>query len=468
MKHNQITNSQHSPVEEEIGSRGSLAAGHPSLPTLPVLAAPSHGGRGKNTIRMELVTVACLRLHGDCFAFGSSFLAPDSQDEFRALAKLRRAHPGAPLSIFGHADPVGDDATNKALSGHRAESVLAVLLHDPARWEKRYVASGPNEGWGSGSIQTMLATLGYQPTPSPASPQAAAKAAIEQFQRRNDLVVDGLAGPRTRDKLFLEYMTFLSPEQAQKADFLGAGRDSAGKCDAQGCGEFNPVMTFGKDELQELQKPENKALRDRENSVNRRVVVLLFRPGVEIPPDKWPCPRTSEGAGGCRKRFWSDADSRRAATDARRTFGGTKNTFACRFYQRLVNDSPCELRDGKAKLLDRMTISFVLANANQVSTEYPKYLLRSTDGAYQRELTPQNDLVSSDQYLQVRFENLLPGKRYTLLREDSPSITEIVFDDVPFDAIVDQERESNSSLTDHAYALAGLTVSDSFAFDWTA
>jgi hypothetical protein len=115
-----------------------------------------------------------------------------------------------------------------------------------------------------------------------------------------------------------------------------------------------------------------------------------------------------------------------------------------------------------------MTISFVLASASQASAEYPKFLLSSTDGGYSKELSPKNDLVPGDQYLQLRFEHLLPGRQYKLRREDSPSIAETVFDDIPFELIVDQERDSNSSLEDHDFALAELSLSESFSFDWTA
>lgn len=459
MNDNQKSGSDQLAAEEEVGSKGSLAATHAAWAVLPAHVAPALAGRGKNTLRMELLPVACLRIHGDCFAFGSSFILPESQKEFHALARLRTAHPAAPLSIFGHADPVGGDATNKRLSGHRAESVYAVLLQDPSRWEKLYVSSGQSEGWGTNAIQTMLGALGYA---------GATKAAIEEFQRRNSLTVDGSAGPRTRDKLFRAYMNFLSPSKLETSDFLAGGKDSGAKGDVQGCGEFNPVMIFGQAELEELEKRENKERRDSENGVNRRVVILLFRPGTVIPPEKWPCPRTTDGDGDCRKRFWSDSSARRNATEERRTFGKSRDTFSCRFYQRLVNDSPCELRDGKARLTDRMTISFVLASASQASAEFPKFLLSSTDGGYSKELSPKNDLVPGDQYLQLRFEHLLPGRQYKLRREDSPSIAETVFDDIPFELIVDQERDSNSSLEDHDFALAELSLSESFSFDWTA
>ena len=105
---------------------GRSSASHPASETFPILVAPTTG-KEKNKIRMELIPVACWKLNDVRFAFASSFVLPDSRPEFVELSDLRKKHPGAPLSVFGHADPVGDDIFNKALSGHRAESIYAVL-----------------------------------------------------------------------------------------------------------------------------------------------------------------------------------------------------------------------------------------------------------------------------------------------------------------------------------------------------
>ncbi|MFL6393019.1 MAG: hypothetical protein ACJ71E_13345, partial [Nitrososphaeraceae archaeon] len=80
----------------------------------------------------------------------------------------------------------------------------------------------------------------------------------------------------------------------------------------------------------------------------RRVMILLFRPGTEIDPTRWPCPTVKEGTAGCRARFFSDGDTRRQNTGTEREFSRTKDTFGCRFYDRISNTSPCEslLRPG--------------------------------------------------------------------------------------------------------------------------
>jgi hypothetical protein len=132
----------------------------------------------------------------------------------------------------------------------------------------------------------------------------------------------------------------LFPNKLEKTDFLGKGQDLEGKADFQGCSEFNPILLFSKQEKQQLEQ--NHVKRNQENAPNRRVVVFLFRPGIELDPQKWPCPRASEGSAGCRKRFFTDGEQKRSNGDARRTFDEDGDTFACRFYQRLSDRSPCE------------------------------------------------------------------------------------------------------------------------------
>ncbi len=330
------------PLPNPDSTPGGVAGQHPALDIFPIFAATSVSGKEVNKIRMELIPVACWKLNDVRFLFGSSFLLPQTRGEFIELLQLRKQHPGAPLSVFGHTDPVSDDAFNKQLSGHRAESVYAVLVRDTAMWEKLFNTGGSAEGWGIGSTQRMLAALGFDPGPPTGSSNPSTTAAIRDFQTKNGLTVDGQAGPKTRAALFLAYMTFLCPDKFEKSEFLARGVDPKGKGDYQGCGEFNPTMRFSVSEEKEFGKAANKADRNEENGVNRRVMVLLFRPGTIVRPAKWPCPRTSEGVADCRKRFFSDGEARRTPQALRREFKDTKDTFACRFYHRLVVASPCE------------------------------------------------------------------------------------------------------------------------------
>lgn len=299
---------------------GGVAFTHEASEALPVFAAPSTKGE-KNTIRTALIPVACWRVNDVRFEFGSSFLLPDVTDEFTALAELSKSHPGSPMSIFGHADPVGDETFNKTLSGRRSEAVYGVLTRDVDRWEKLYsTGAATGDNWGQPAISVMENSTGKSAG----------------------------TGSEGRKALFKAYMDFLCKDSAgapfvvPKAGFLGKGTDAGGKADFQGCSEFNPVLVFSASEQAEFNKPENQAARNEENGKNRRVVVYLFRPDAKVANDKWPCPRTSEGISGCQKRMWSDATKRRSNQAARREFPNTKDTFGCRFYHRLAVSSPCE------------------------------------------------------------------------------------------------------------------------------
>ncbi|MFN0101338.1 MAG: peptidoglycan-binding protein [Bryobacteraceae bacterium] len=323
---------------EDINEVGGIAADLPVDNPLALFLSPTNDGKGRNSIRARLIPVGCWRLDDVRFAFGSSFLLPNTKKEFGELDALIKKHPKAPLTIFGHADPVGNDDFNKRLSGERAETVYALLIRDTARWEKLYKSGGSDSGWGIGSVQQMLAALGHDPGPVTGSDNAKTKAAVTEFQKKSPgLSVDGAAGPATRAKLFNAYMDFLCPVTLAKTDFLGKGQDPGGKADYQGCSEFNPAQLLTASENQNLPKSD----RDRENGVNRRVMLLLFAPGTQ-PPAKWPCPRATDGVAGCKKRLWSDGEKRRTPGPARRKFSETQDTFACRFYHRLSVSSPCE------------------------------------------------------------------------------------------------------------------------------
>lgn len=324
-------------VEDE--NTAGVTADHPARDPFPFLVAPSADGRVKNTLRIGLIPIGCWRLDDVRFGFGSTFLLPATKREFQELDELLKKHPKAPATVFGHADPVGDDAFNKQLSGERAEAVYALLIRDTARWEKLYKVDRGSGSWGIQSIQHMLIALGHPPAGGANGiNDARTKVAVTEFQKKTPgLTVDGDAGPATREKLFKAYMDFLCPAKLTKTDFLGQGLDDGGKGDYQGCSEFNPAMVFSKEESQKLAKPD----RDRENGVNRRVLILLFAPGTP-PTAAWPCPRVAEGVAACKKRMWSDGEIRRNPQGARRKFADTQDTFACRFYHRLSIDSPCE------------------------------------------------------------------------------------------------------------------------------
>lgn len=319
---------------------GGKASSHPEPEFFEIFAAPSTG-KEKNTIRQELAPVACWRLDDVRFDFDSAFVVPEAKPEFGELAGLHATHKGSPYTIFGHADPVGDDTYNKMLSGRRARAIYGILLRDTAIWEKLFTDSnGTADQWGLRQTQKMLTAVGFPTGTDSGTATAQSTQAIKDFQNSKGLTPDGSAGKNTREKLFEAYFVFLGGPILTKADFLARGAHPDGKGDLQGCSEFNPVMMFSASENASLQS--NKPERNKQNSINRRVLILLFRPGTVVPAAKWPCPTWKEGIAGCQKRFFANAATRRQFQAKRRTVEEDKDTFACRFYERILNKSPCD------------------------------------------------------------------------------------------------------------------------------
>jgi hypothetical protein len=327
----------------------SVSGPHPVSTTAAMYVAPTTTTKF-NRLRFPLVPIACWRMNHALFDFDSSFVLPTAQPDFRKLAALVEGSPTAPLSVFGHADPVGDDGYNKTLSGRRARAVEALLRRDTGAWEDLYRSPMPGDKWGTRSTQRMLATvtapsdgLPYFKGPPTGVSDGATQSAVRAFQKDNGLTPDGDAGPATRKALFAAYMDGLAGDLVLTPDrFLGGGADPQGKGAVQGCGEFNPVLLLSTSESAELEKSPDKSERNKRNAPNRRVMVLLFRPGTNVAPDDWPCPRWNESAGGCHAHFWPDREQRRKPTGDERVYRVDHHTMACRFYDRLVRISPCE------------------------------------------------------------------------------------------------------------------------------
>lgn len=307
-------------LEEILDDLEAFAGTHKVIPNSDLAVAPTTE-KEKNTIRLRLISVACWRLNDARFLFDSSFIGPAAKQEIKLLAELIKDHPKCPASIFGHADSTGTDDYNKKLSGRRAMAIYGLLTRKTDLWEHLHKEPLGNDKWDDRILDIMRTAV------STGAP---------------DKSLSGAA-------LFSKYMDFLCTDDDTKevfkmesADFLGEGADAKGKAAYQGCSDFNLVKILSKDQLDEFKKPENKSARDNENAVNRRVVVYLFEPGTKVDPGKWPCPHAMDGPEGCHKRFWSDANDRRANADAIRIYEEDLRTFACRFYDRLANSSPCE------------------------------------------------------------------------------------------------------------------------------
>jgi hypothetical protein len=298
-----------------------------------------HVARGSmNTIRDPVLpVVACWKIEGISFGFGDAFVKPDARMAFRQLEQLLERFPNTLLSLFGHADPVGSDVSNKKVSEDRARAIYAVLVRDYEAW---------GDILGVRELQSSLVECGTDPGH-----------------------VDGIMGPRTRGAV-QSYMHELCGELVlAKNDFLASG-----ECAYQGCSEFNPLKVFSKDMETMFAENDTASARDIENLPNRRVVGFLFEKKDDVEPERWPCPSAADGIGGCQKQFWANADVRRKPgaelrqrthsvvgldsedqaeissgisfvtfEDSDPDYQSAKDTFGCRFYEKLAGNSPCEV-----------------------------------------------------------------------------------------------------------------------------
>jgi OmpA family/Putative peptidoglycan binding domain len=338
-----MTDKQGSPIisHSETGVTGEHSRAEESA----FLVAASTSKKNKNTIRLPIMPVACWKVEEICFDFDRAFVKKGAKDAFQRFADLRKKHPNAPISIFGHADPVSNDRYNKKLSENRAKAVYGVLTRKAETWQQ--ICDDKED---VKYLQNKLTSIGHDPGP-----------------------IDGIIGRKTKAAI-TSYMNELCGDfKLKNSDFLGEG-----KCAYQGCSEFNPLRMFSKKMNEAFKNKDRKAERDLENEPNRRVIAFLFRPGTKMDSSKWPCPLAAEGITGCKKQFWSDAKKRRAFQEQAREYNALKlhqptdvpfelgtddffsfeiedddaetaetykisnDTFACRFYESLARHSPCE------------------------------------------------------------------------------------------------------------------------------
>ena len=327
-------------------SEGGVLGKHPNPAATRYLVAPSTADEF-NKIGLPLVPIFCWKVEDIRFAFDSSFvsIAPDPssdptsdplsrpdaggdiREELRILADFVNSSPGCPPSVFGHADPVGPavdpDGYNKALSGRRATSIYSLLIANTSLSKAVSLWNGiaATEHWGADQ-----------------------KGMMQQ--------VTGLPDGTSMSSLIQAYLPLLCPKDLNLApkDFLAQGANASGKGDYQGCSSFNPLLIFSQDNADKFAPGANNQdhqvylARNLANAPNRRVMVLLFRKGTRVDPAKWPCPPATGDKAGCIKRFWKDGQDRRGnrLPSRDRRFDDANDTFACRFYQRLLVDSPCD------------------------------------------------------------------------------------------------------------------------------
>src|SRR5262249_54417449 len=220
-----------------------------------------------------------------------------------------------PVSIFGHADPVGDDLFNKHLSGRRAQAMYGLLTRKTKLWDDLFLHPLGDDNWKWKAIQHMLTTLSLYSGPIHGNLDDPTRKAISDF---DDLPENSAAKGdkepfnKTRPLLYLAYMNRICVDGKGNAfqlnpvdDFLAHEADEKlGRGDYQGCSEFNPTKVFSIEQDAAFKKNPDHTERNKENLPNRRVVIYLFPPGRSVDLAKWPCPAAKQGIQPCKDQFF--------------------------------------------------------------------------------------------------------------------------------------------------------------------
>ncbi len=152
---------------------------------------------------------------------------------------------------MGHTDTIADEQYNLDLSVERAEAVKAYLRDDIAAWEAWFADDKPKQKrWGSIDVHHMISAL-------PCEQSVGGFQKFSNETRGTALVVDGIAGPKTRHELIAAYM-----------ELEGTTLPASIEAVVHGCGKFFPEDETG------------EGVADAEN---RRVEVFCFHDKI-VPP----------------------------------------------------------------------------------------------------------------------------------------------------------------------------------------
>jgi hypothetical protein len=125
--------------------------------------------------------------------------------------------------------------------------------------------------------------------------------------------------------------------------------------------------------------------------------MYFFPKDTQVDSSVWPCPKVKDPNDACKQAFWPDGDLRRQNTDSLRLYRDTRDTMACRFYDRFARRSPCEKHN-----------PFPFQVAIVAMQDAPRQPLAST--AYQLTLRTGEVIGgTTDQAGQLQYQYTLPG-----------------------------------------------------------
>jgi outer membrane protein OmpA-like peptidoglycan-associated protein len=197
-------------------------------------------------------SVARVRLIGPYFDTNKAFVLPAVRRALPSVVFIQKELNAKRMLVVGHTDTTGRSSYNDQLSLDRAQAIKDFLLRDVSAWYKWY---GPGmaaeKRWGSKEDLAMIDAL-----PDGAE-RGGTETPIRWFQRTRGLVVDGVAGEKTRRALIAEYMN-LDEKLLEESELV-----------VHGCGESFP----------------DKATEDdTEEPDNRRIEIFFFDTDLGILP----------------------------------------------------------------------------------------------------------------------------------------------------------------------------------------
>jgi len=343
----------------------------------------------KHALVVSVPQVTCVRLFGALFPLGKTFVLPPVLEGIRIARSLYDAMPEATLLAVGHTDTTGDPDQNVSLSLERAKAMIAFLQDDVDAWLAYYDdAVGGSTQWGREEDLAMLSALPYGQPPyyGEHHTEHAFEAAVRRFQDSYGLQVDGKPGSETRRALVTAYM-------AADETSLPEGVTAV----AHGCGES----------FLEVETPD-----DTLEPQNRRVDVFLFREAID------PQPRgDTSGADDPSYRTW------REKVEDERTFTPTD--------------------DGLGTVVIATDIELEHAEIAGVS-----FVLKSSDGSFERTLLPHEDGHEAYGYVDLHFEGVPRTGFYSLSLVYADGSEEAVFEDLPYHELAKLGTADDSELKD--------------------
>jgi outer membrane protein OmpA-like peptidoglycan-associated protein len=95
-----------------------------------------------NQLEQDLEKNGRAKVYDLYFDFASSTLRPESDKVLAEIAKVMHDHPDWKLSVEGHTDNIGGNASNLDLSKYRAQAVVSALAANYDVSETRFTTAG--------------------------------------------------------------------------------------------------------------------------------------------------------------------------------------------------------------------------------------------------------------------------------------------------------------------------------------